>query len=103
MAACGRRRLENRMDNLQAAIEKYGRDASDAIERLRELASPEAENEVYDITLMLRLNLTLLGCLKRLCAGRTAQEIHAAFGAPGDFGYGTPLGDALMRIYRGES
>lgn len=33
--------------------------------------------------------------------GRTVREIHEAFGAPGDFGYDTPLGDALASLYRG--
>lgn len=86
---------------LQSALEGVEREARRGLERLRELASPEAENEVYDITLMLRRNVVLLGCLRRLCAGRTTRELHAAFGAPGDFGYGTQLGDALFQIYRG--
>jgi hypothetical protein len=86
---------------LETAISGTERETRDGLERLRELASTEAENEVYDITLMLRRNAVLLGCLRRLCVGRTPQEIHAAFGAPGDFGYGTLLGDALMQIYRG--
>ena len=27
------------------------------------------------------------------------KQIHTAFGAPGDFGYGTPVGKALQRLY----
>lgn len=27
------------------------------------------------------------------------KDIHKAFGAPGDFGYGTPVGKALQRLY----
>jgi len=42
----------------------------------------------------------LVGCLRRLVEGRTPDEIHKAFGAPGDFGYETPIGDALAKVYR---
>jgi hypothetical protein len=38
----------------------------------------------------------LLCCLARLVAGKT---VHKAFGAPGDWGYGTPIGDALKDFY----
>jgi len=41
----------------------------------------------------------LLNCLARILEGK---EIHKAFGAPGDWGYGTPIGDALMAAYSGE-
>lgn len=50
----------------------------------------------------LREAIELAGCLRRLLPGRTVAEIHLAFGAPGDFGYETPIGDALSRLYRGE-
>ena len=73
-----------------------------AIDRLRELASEEAENEVYDITFTLREAITLVGCLRRLSEGRTVRELHQAFGAPGDFGYENPIGSALDKLYRGE-
>ena len=33
--------------------------------------------------------------------GRLAKKIHEVFGAPGDWGYGTPIGDALRKIYGG--
>lgn len=33
--------------------------------------------------------------------GRNAAEIHAAFGAPGDFGRETTIGAALARTYGG--
>jgi len=29
----------------------------------------------------------------------TVAELHGAFGAPGDFGYETPIGSALARLY----
>ncbi|NTG07203.1 hypothetical protein [Rhizobium rhizogenes] len=30
------------------------------------------------------------------------DAVHKAFGAPGDYGYGTPKGDALIALYRSE-
>ena len=35
----------------------------------------------------------------RLVQGRTPLEISQAFGDPGDWGYGTPIGGALKRYY----
>ena len=28
------------------------------------------------------------------------MQVHTAFGAPGDYGYGSPRGDALQALYR---
>ncbi len=39
----------------------------------------------------------LLRVLARLLEGKSP---HQAFGAPGDWGYGTPIGDALAAAYR---
>lgn len=33
----------------------------------------------------------------------STEQIHEVFGAPGAWGYGTPIGDALLRIYQGKS
>ncbi len=38
----------------------------------------------------------LLNCLARMLEGKS---VHKAFGAPGDWGYGTPIGDALSDAY----
>lgn len=38
----------------------------------------------------------LVRVLARMVAGKT---LHQAFGAPGDWGYGRPIGDALMALY----
>jgi hypothetical protein len=76
---------------------------SQAIERLRDIASPETENEVHDITLSLREAVELVRCLRRITQGRTTREIHAAFGAPGDFGYENPIGAALALVYSGKA
>ena len=72
-----------------------------AIDRIRELSSGETENEVYELTTLLREAVEMAGCLRRLVPERSVAELHKAFGAPGDFGYETPIGDALYRIYRG--
>lgn len=42
----------------------------------------------------------LLGPLRRLLRGRNLRDVHASFGAPGDWGYHTLLGDALYRLYQ---
>lgn len=73
----------------------------EALDRLRELASGETENEVCDLTRTLRDAVELTRCLRRLVPGRTANEIHRGFGAPGDWGYETPIGNALACLYRG--
>jgi len=39
----------------------------------------------------------LIRVLARLLGGKS---VHEAFGAPGDWGYGTPIGDALLEVYR---
>ena len=85
---------------LQAAIETRAREYDTAIDRLRGLASDETESEVFDLTILLREAVALARCLRRLTQGRTTEELHKAFGAPGDFGYGTPIGSALDRVYR---
>lgn len=45
----------------------------------------------------------LPGVLRRLVERSTVAQIHGAFGAPGDWGYDTALGDALFRLYRAPS
>ena len=41
-------------------------------------------------------NAELMRVLARICEGK---EIHKSFGAPGDWGYGRPIGDALKEAY----
>lgn len=66
----------------------YTKNATDA------LADALSDGQVDD-----RLARELVRCLRRLLKGRTAEEILTAFGAPGDFGYDTPIGQALSRLY----
>lgn len=47
----------------------------------------------------MREAIELVRVLRRLVALRSVKEVHAAFGAPGDFGYETVIGDALARLY----
>lgn len=82
-------------DALAEAIDERECEARDVLCRLREEDLLSGE-EVR----VLREALTLLGCLRRLLPERTMVEIHDAFGAPGGFGYDTPVGDALYRLYR---
>jgi hypothetical protein len=84
------------------ALTKRGREYREAIDRLRELAIDRTENEVFDLTILLREAVELVACLRRLVPVADVAELHRAFGAPGDFGYETPIGEALARIYRGE-
>ena len=75
------------------ALARRQRHYLEAIDRLRDADHPDA--------VLLREAVELAGCLRRLLADRTVDEIHRAFGAPGDFGYETPIGAALAVVYRG--
>lgn len=100
-----RRAMSNDNRILTDAIYQRERAYSEAIDRLRELASGSAlsEDEVSGLVVALREAIELVRCCRRLVAGRTVLEIHKALGAPGDFGYETPIGDALQRLYSGYS
>jgi hypothetical protein len=83
---------------------------TDALRRLRDDGEPNvygdrkrrsAEARARDVEDM-REAMELLRCLRRTLEGKSPREIHDAFGAPGDFGYDTAIGDALARTYQGE-
>lgn len=78
---------------LQNAIAQRQKAYHDALDRLAEDA---------DDRWLLREAIELAGCLRRAleAPGLKVEDIHRAFGAPGDFGYGTPIGDALAQLYR---
>ena len=88
---------------LQDAILERSRLYAEALERLQRLASPESEDEVYTLTSLLCEAVEVVKCARRLVDGRTPSEIHAAFGAPGDFGYEHPIGAALYAVYSAKS
>jgi hypothetical protein len=83
------------------ALAKQERTYRTAIDRLRDMApeNAETEAEVTRLVWALREAVELVGCLRRLLPAQTVGDIHRAFGAPGDFGYDTPIGDALANIY----
>ena len=82
------------IEQLQRAINVEMNDCVDAIDKLRELATSETENQVHEA-------IDLSNCLRRLVEGRSQKEVHKAFGAPGDFGYESPIGAALQKVYGG--
>lgn len=88
---------------LERAIRTRELEYVTALDRLESYAPEEMENEARAQAMLLREAIELVRCLRRLTRGRSPDELHAAFGAPGDFGYETPIGDALARTYRGES
>jgi hypothetical protein len=63
-------------------------------QELETKAATKHENNRYEI----------MNCMRRVISKGLldADQIHAAFGAPGDWGYGTPIGDALLKIYQGK-
>lgn len=92
--------------SLAAALEHEARDYDEAIDGLRALVDAGVvqiphDLELYDLARKLRNSAELVRSLRRLVDVSTTQEIHGAFGAPGDWGYGTPVGAALASLYRG--
>lgn len=87
---------------LVSALLQTERDYSAAIDRLRSMDAVENSSDAWGDTGRLREAVELVRCLRRLVAGVPVGEIHRAFGAPGDFGYETPIGDALYRLYQGK-
>ena len=86
-------------DALVAALAKRERDYRDALDTLRDEIREGDDEKAYLAARSLREAIDLVGCLRRLVKDRTVLEIHTAFGAPGDFGYETPIGAALARVY----
>ena len=93
--------MTTKSETLATALDREAQGFDRAVRRLRELADDGAPQEIHDLARTLRNASELVRTLRRLAGGRTAQEIHGAFGAPGDWGYDTPVGDALARLYRG--
>lgn len=60
--------------------------------RIQELTFRRVESALHEAD-------GLLGCLRRLVPHATPNQVYRAFGAPGDFGYYTVIGDALARVY----
>lgn len=54
------------------------------------------DNSTTEVDRLLRDSSELLRVLARMVTGRT---LYQAFGAPGDWGYETPIGSALNALY----
>lgn len=61
------------------------------------------ENTIYESVSQLRLGIVLIRVLSRLVAHAPLHRLHEAFGAPGDFGYESRLGQALYALYQGNA
>lgn len=83
---------------LAAVLAQREREYDAAIDRLRDVAPNDA---VLADVRTLREAVKLVRCLRFWLASASVDEIHKLFGAPGDFGYDTAIGDALFRTYRG--
>ncbi len=80
-------------------LAQYEEEALDALDQLQSWIPEEKEDEACELANSLRRVIRLMPLLRSVAGGTTA-EVHKVFGAPGDHGYGTPLGDALHRLYR---
>lgn len=86
---------------LVVALESRAEEHAARIKRLHEIAAarPEAEDEADELLAGLRLVAEMELALRRLVERSSVDAIHHAFGAPGDWGYHTRIGDALARVY----
>lgn len=87
---------EANVEPLLDALRLMDEDSREATGVLAPVLGDQSEEEALR---KLRLASEVARCLARLLPGRTIKEVHAAFGAPGSFGYETPIGDALARAY----
>ncbi len=97
------RRATSARDDLLRALDAQVSELDHGRHRLQELADDgEAPDEVRRISDHVRDGAELVRCLRRLVKSLGVVEIYRALGAGGDWGYETPLGDALARLYREE-
>jgi hypothetical protein len=82
-------------ENLQAAIDSRVAKYLEAINWIRE----RDDDGIYCSAL--REAVELCRILRRVVPHLSLNQIYQAFGAPGDFGYETAIGDALATLYRG--
>lgn len=85
---------------LYDALSRRESDYRAALDRVIDVV--QDDQAAYEAARLLREAVELAGCLRRLVPDCDVRQLHRAFGAPGDFGYETPLGDALSRLYRGD-
>lgn len=94
--------IEDCIADLHAAIRERERVYDRAVDKIRHLAPEEHEDKIHKLTSEFREATFLLMCFRRLLLGCDRRAIYKAFGAPGDFGYETPIGSALDRLYRAD-
>lgn len=85
------RALTERKDQYYAAI--------DALEQIAEDNDKPVGIHIH----RLQEAVELTQVLRRMLPHLDIRQIHQAFGAPGDFGYETPIGAALAKLYQGGS
>lgn len=83
--------LDSHADLANEAMEACDSDETDLGQEIKEAG--------YEPRRVFRTSVRLLEVLRVLAEKATVQEIHRTFGAPGDWGYHTPLGAALYRLY----
>lgn len=69
----------------------------DEADRLDEEATAADKHDQQTHKRLFQDGAELLRVLARLLEGK---DLHKAFGAPGDWGYGRRIGDALLKAYR---
>ncbi len=88
--------MSPQQSRLQLALSRREREYSATIDRVRALDGVSGR----DIE-VLREAVYLSRCLRLLLESRTVNEVHHAFGSPGDFGYESAIGEALLATYEG--
>lgn len=98
------------IEQLQRAIRNAAFDCDVTRIKIQKLAADavtagafpySVEKDFCELTVKMKPYAELITCLSRLVDGRTPNEILNAFGSPGNFGYETPIGNSLSRIYYG--
>lgn len=80
-----------------AALRGIAAEVSTSLDMLRDLLPEGADESAVNA---LRTGEHVIAVFARVTATMTPAELHRVFGAPGDWGYDTPLGDALYAAYK---
>ncbi len=96
------------MTAIRKALDTIAGEISDTAERAEGEPHALSSELAGDVAYLLRSVLSRalgLNCIAdpdwpAVVMNDQRRRIHVAFGAPGDFGYDTPLGAALQKLYR---
>ena len=96
-----RKQLLKALDEVREALDLHAYLANEAMEAVDSDTDlgKEIKEAGYEPRHVFFKSVRLLDVLRCFAEKATVQEIHRTFGAPGDWGYHTPLGDALYRLY----